>query len=372
MRWLLTSGDFTPLGGMDRANHALALCLAARGDDLQLVTHRAWHDLRQERVRTTVVRRPLGSHVLGAPLLASTARAAARRAGSGTRVLVNGGNADTDDVSWVHYLHAANRVQANNLNRGLRFAAVQRYFLARERRVLRSARYIVCNSRRTAADVLAAYDVSPERIRVVYYGSDPAQFSPVDQEARLAARHALGWPAGRRVALFVGALSDRRKGFDRLFEAWRVLTREPHWDVDLAVAGTGGELRRWRARATAEGMHSITFLGFRPDISVIMAASDVMVHPARYEAYGLGVHEAICRGLPAIVSASAGVAEHYGGDLAGLLIRNPESAADIADRIRSWRSAPAAVAASVAVLSDRFRRRTWDEMSIDFVKAVAA
>ena len=40
------------------------------------------------------------------------------------------------------------------------------------------------------------------------------------------------------------------------------------------------------------------------------------MHPARYEAYGLAVHEALCRGLPALVSASAGVAERYPADLA--------------------------------------------------------
>ncbi len=29
-RWVLAAGDFTPLGGMDRANHALARYLARR------------------------------------------------------------------------------------------------------------------------------------------------------------------------------------------------------------------------------------------------------------------------------------------------------------------------------------------------------
>ena len=42
--WLLVAGDFTPFGGMDAANHALARYLAARGE-VHLVTHRAWPDL---------------------------------------------------------------------------------------------------------------------------------------------------------------------------------------------------------------------------------------------------------------------------------------------------------------------------------------
>jgi len=39
-----------------------------------------------------------------------------------------------------------------------------------------------------------------------------------------------------------------------------------------------------------------------------------------------GVHEALCCGLPAIVSASAGVAERYPADRLGLLLANSDDA----------------------------------------------
>ena len=42
--WVIVTGDFTPLGGMDRANHALASYLARQGAEAHLVTHRAWAD----------------------------------------------------------------------------------------------------------------------------------------------------------------------------------------------------------------------------------------------------------------------------------------------------------------------------------------
>ena len=49
-RWLLIAGDFTPLGGMDRANHALASSLAAAaGREVHLVAHRVWPDLAAQR-----------------------------------------------------------------------------------------------------------------------------------------------------------------------------------------------------------------------------------------------------------------------------------------------------------------------------------
>src|SRR5258708_29327927 len=40
--WALAAGDFTPQGGMDRANHALARYLAMSGRDGPLVAHPGW------------------------------------------------------------------------------------------------------------------------------------------------------------------------------------------------------------------------------------------------------------------------------------------------------------------------------------------
>ena len=119
-RWLLIAGDFTPLGGMDRANYALASSLAAApGADVHLVAHRVWPDLERERaVHVHRVRRPFGSHLLGAPLLAAEGERRAR-AFTGGSVVANGGNADAGDVTWVHYLHAAHTPTSRGLRRRL-------------------------------------------------------------------------------------------------------------------------------------------------------------------------------------------------------------------------------------------------------------
>ena len=367
-KWLLVAGDFTPLGGMDRANHALAAGLSRRGFDVSVVAHRVWPDLCG-RVRTTIVPRPAGSHLIGAPLLDSAARRASR--GGGGRVVANGGNTSTSDVTWIHYLHAAHAPRAAGAARHLRTAAAHRYYLRGEQRALDGARFVVCNSRRTARDVAQAYGVSEDRLRVVYYGSEPAAFKPVTSEERHTARQALGLRNDTPVALFVGALGDRRKGFDRLFEAWTLLSADGDWDVQLVVAGAGGELDAWRARSAQERQRSMHFLGFREDIPQVMAAADVVVHPARYEAYGLAVHEAICRGLPAVVSANAGVAEQISGSLAELFVEDVESAAELAGRIRRWRTELPRFADAAATLSAGLRSRTWDDMAADFIDAVS-
>jgi glycosyltransferase involved in cell wall biosynthesis len=364
--FLLIAGDFSPLGGMDRANHALASSLLRQGHEVTLVTHRAWPDLAESGARIVHVRRPLGSHLLGAPLLASAGERAAKNAAAATRIVANGGNADTGDVAWVHYLHAAHTpTAAGGWMRQQRVARAHAYFLDRERASLPRARVVICNSRRTARDVQLAYNLPVDRLRVVYYGSDAVTFSPVSAAERALARRALGW-GPQRVALFVGALGDFRKGFDRLFEAWQIVSRDPEWDVALAVAGPGAELG-WTARAETEGLRDVHFLGFRKDIADVMAASDVLVHPARYEAYGLGVHEAICRGLPAIVARDAGVAELYPQDLRDLLIDDVESAEEIADRLQRWRNAGAGLDTRVMAFSKTLRARTWESMAAELV-----
>ena len=371
-RWLLVSGDFVPTGGMDVANWGLAMSLAA-SVPVTVVAHRVADDLQAlPAVTVEHVRRPYGRHLLGAPLLD---RAGRRRAAQGNfanaRVVVNGGNCRWFDVAWVHYVHAAYRPQqpAGTLRR-LKAALHRRRSLTREREVLRRSRVVVCNSRLTARHVIERVGVDREKVRVVYYGCDPDRFAAVSEDDRAAARAALEWDNGPWT-LFVGALGDRRKGFDTLYQAWKQLSRGGNWDARLAVAGHGAELPAWQRQAQDDGLADrVRFLGFRDDMPRVYAASDLLVHPARYEAYGLGVHEALCRGLPALVSADAGVAERFPSALGDMLLADPEDVTALADRLRCWQRERESWRARVAPLAATLRARTWRHMTDEFVAAV--
>jgi len=372
--WLVATGDFTALGGMDRANYALADHLAARGDRVHLVAHRVADDLAaRDGIVVHHVPRPLGAHLLGAPLLARAAARRRRALPPGSRVLMNGGNGVGGAPTWVHYLHAAYAPEvAASLRTRVSASAGRRYYLAREAAALRAAPLVICNSRVTAADVQRHYGVPASKTAVVYYGIDAAAFAPASAEERRAARESLGIAADRAVAMFIGALGDRRKGFDLLFEAWRTLCAGGGWDAELIVAGAGAEQRAWASRARAEGLSGVRVLGFRPDVAALLAAADVLVHPARYEAYGLGVHEAICRGVPAIVSATAGVAERFPAALGPLLLPARATAADVAAALERWQRDAAGWRARIADLSVELRARTWDHMASDVAAAVEA
>jgi glycosyltransferase involved in cell wall biosynthesis len=277
-------------------------------------------------------------------------------------------------ATWIHFVHAAcEPVVAGSLRTRVSAAVGRPYYLARERSALSRATLAICNSKRTADDVQRLFGMDAARMRVVQYGTDAAAFGPVNPEERRAARAALGWDAGRPVALFIGALGDRRKGFDVLFDAWRQLCEDAAWDVDLAVAGAGGEAAAWQARAARAGLGArIRFLSYRGDIERVIAAADLLVHPSRYEPYGLGVHEAICRGLPSIVCASAGVAEQFDEGTRPMLVTDPPQAGAIADALRRWRAAPDEWKARVAPLSARLRARSWDDMAAEIAALVEA
>jgi glycosyltransferase involved in cell wall biosynthesis len=372
--WLLVAGDFTAHGGMDMANFALASYLgrntgrSSPDSTVHVVSHQVAPELASlPSVLVHEVARPFGAERFGEPLLRLTARRWQKRLdGPQLRVVANGGNLDAGDVNWVHYVHAAYTPAAAGTWNRMRVSTNHRRYLAQERQALGRARVVICNSRRTVEDVVNA-GVPRERARVVYYGIDAAKFGPVDDLERARARQSLGLPADRLFALFVGALGDRRKGFDTLFDAWRSLCERGDWDVDLVVVGTGAELEAWQERAGRTlPAGRVRFLGFRRDMPLVLAACDLLIHPARYEAYGLAVHEALCRGVPALVSSHAGVAERYPFELRSLLLGDPDSAAELAKRLVSWRG-DSELRSGVASLGTQLRARSWDQMAREIV-----
>jgi glycosyltransferase involved in cell wall biosynthesis len=361
--WVLVSGDFVSTGGMDQANLAFARWLAAQGHPVQVVSHRVEASLGPFHVR---VPKPANAYTLGGPLLSAAglllgARARAR----GGRVLVNGGNCPFPDVNWVHYVHAAWEPGSAGAQSHRR-RALHALHLRTERLALGRAQVVIANSRATARALVEARLCAEERVRVVYYGADGTRFRPPSAPERAAGRAALGIPEGVPVVAFIGALGDRRKGFDTLFAALRALASEPGWDAHVVAVGAGAELEAWRARARAERMDGrVHLLGFRPDVPVLLAGCDGLVAPTRYEAYGLGVQEALCCGLPALVSRGAGVAERYPEALRGLLLEDPESPEALAAALLGWARARGTLAPAVAAFSAELRARTWDGMAAE-------
>jgi len=369
--YLLVSGDFHLGGGMDRANYALADYLAHAGHETHLIAHSVDSELAERpNIFFHPVIKPFGSDMLGEPFLDRIGRhwAACIRARGG-RVIVNGGNCNWNDVNWVHYVHAVYRPSVTGvLTKRLKARLHDLRSLWRESRVIRRARLVIVNSKRTKTDLTNTLGIPESNINNVYYGVDSSSFRPATPDERSRARTELCWPQREPVILFIGALGDRRKGFDTVFKAWQRLCSDLAWNVKLMVVGTGAMVPEWIKRVELSGMSShIEFLGKRSDVPRLFAASDALIAPTRYEAYGLAVHEALCCGLPAFVTRTAGVAEQYPPSLEQLLIKDPDDDLDLAERLRSWRLGPEPYRAQMTTLAARLRQHTWNEMAAEII-----
>ncbi len=348
--WVLVCGGFHPEGGMDRANAALAAYLARRGTRLHLVAHRVDGPLRDHpSVSIAQVPRHGGLYFTSDFTLDRRARRVARdlrRSGSQVLVVANGGNCGIGDVNWVHSVHHAWPCRDDGAPAWFRGKnrLVKAWARSRERSAIRHARTVIANSNRTRRDVIELLGVDETRVHTVYLGSDPA-WSPPGPSRRDAMRRKWCRDPLRPMVAFVGALGhDTNKGLDRLLGAWGRLNAGG-WSGELVVAGPG-DTRRWQRAAQAAG-GTVRIAGHTADVDEILDSADVMVSPVAYEAYGLAVHEAICRGVPAIVSRAAGVAERLPGDLAELLLGDPADVEELAGRIRTWAANP-----------ERWRERT--------------
>ena len=222
---------------------------------------------------------------------------------------------------------------------------------------------MICNSRRTARDAVELLGVDPTRIHVVYLGCDTTRLAPISPSNRASLRKELGWDDRPWVG-FVGQLGNQVKGFDTLYAAWCDLCRDPAWDANLAVVGEGSDRACWESRVSNDGLAGrIRFLGFRTDAPEVMAACDVLAAPSRYDAYGLAAHEALCRGVPVVVSQSAGVSERYPSELCDLILADPESPGEPACRLKHWETNRDSFAARVVPLAEVLRARTWADMA---------
>jgi glycosyltransferase involved in cell wall biosynthesis len=375
--WLIVAGDFRPGGGMDHANYQLAWHLAERlGREVHLVAHHVAAPLAcHPRARLHLVQRPLGVHALGGVLLDRAGRKVARqlcRAEPRTRVVVNGGNCRWPGINWVHMVHhACGRADAgapwlyrlkNWISRGSA--------LARERQALAVSPLVIANSHKTRRELVDLLGLPADRVRVVYLACDTERFQPFTAHERESTRASLGISSDGPVALFVGALShDRNKGFDTLLRAWRLLSNGRAFG-QLLAAGAGA-LAYWKRQVDTLGLSGqVRLLGHTAEIHTLFAAADLLVSPTRYDAYGLAVHEALCCGLPAIVSRAAGVAERYPPELRDLLLSDPEDAADLARRMSRCRDDLAGYRAGVASFGAALRSRSWEDVAAEIVDLV--
>ena len=131
-------------------------------------------------------------------------------------------------------------------------------------------------------------------------------------------------PAGARVLLAVCRL-EPQKGVDVAVRAVASV-RQRYEDVHLVVLGNGPERQRLELLASELG-GPLYLPGRVPDVTAWLRRSALLVHPVRWEGFGLAVLEAMLAGLPVIASRVSSLPELVVNGVTGVLVPPDDPAA---------------------------------------------
>ena len=147
------------------------------------------------------------------------------------------------------------------------------------------------------------------RIFAAPYTVDNARFaeaSRLDPADRAQVRRTLGVEGSAPILLFAAKFSRRKRPDDLVRAA--ALLRNEGLDFHLVLVGSGEMEVELHALVAALGLDNVRMAGFvnQGALPGVYAASDIFILPSDNEPWGLAVNEAMCAGLPVVLSEEIG------------------------------------------------------------------
>lgn len=115
----------------------------------------------------------------------------------------------------------------------------------------------------------------------------------------------------------------KRKGVDRTLKAMAALPESIRNNTLLMVVGQDKPAKYQRLAEALGIAKQVSFFSGRNDIAELMAAADILMHPAYQEAAGIVLLEAIVAGLPIIVTEVCGYASFIDKAQCGVVVNEP-------------------------------------------------
>jgi len=215
-----------------------------------------------------------------------------------------------------------------------------------ERALGRRAARIVAITRALARFQIERVGLSAAKVEVIHYGLD-------DLPAAWGGNAPDDLPRGARVLLAVSRL-EPQKGVDVAIRARpEVLARHP--DAHLAVLGEGPQ--RAELEQLAHSLDApVSFPGRVPDVAAWLRRADLLIHPARWEGFGLALLEAMLASLPIVATNVSSIPEIVADGETGLLVPSDDPA--------SLATAVSKVLDDPADYGERGRARAQTEFSV--------
>ncbi len=186
-----------------------------------------------------------------------------------------------------------------------------------ERALTRRAGRVVAITHSLARFLVDRVGLPRDKVTTIHYGLDelPGAWgrnapAPVAEDAR--------------VLLAVCRL-EPQKGVEVAVRAL-ARVRERHPSAELVVLGEGPE-RQALERLAAELEVPVHLPGRVPDVAEWLRRADLLVHPARWEGFGLALLEAMLASLPVVATAVSSIPEIVVNEETGLLVPPDDPAA---------------------------------------------
>lgn len=190
------------------------------------------------------------------------------------------------------------------------------------------SRYILALSSRVlcvSQPIAAQFPPSPI-ISVINNGFDLAEFPPLEEAERIAARNQFGFAVDDLVVGTVGRIKFLRKGQEFLLQAISLL-RKKGIRIKCLLAGgvppgAADQMEKMKRLSAELGISDdVVFTGEMADPRPAYAAMNIFVLPsAQPEPFGGVVMEAMCLGLPVIGTAIGGTVEQVLNGETGFLV----------------------------------------------------
>ena len=321
MRFAFASFKYFPYGGLEKDMLRMAECAALRGHETVILTG-AWLDDKTPDIP--------GLKIQNVPVSGSSNHARAASFCRNIKAILEKEKFDCviafNRIPGCDFYFAADNCYAAEMPKKhnpwiLKLLPRYRTYLALEEQVAGkdSDTVILYIADRQKHDYQRCYNVPDERLIQLPPGMNPAcrrrENAP---DIRVSKRRELGVEDDEFMMLLAGS-NFRQKGGDRAITALAGLPENIRKKCKLFFAGADKPdfCRKLAEKLNVSG--NINFIGARKDIPELLTACDVLLLPARNEATGTVIVEAISSGTPVISSSECGFA-NYAAQSGGIVL----------------------------------------------------
>lgn len=190
-----------------------------------------------------------------------------------------------------------------------------------EKTALEMADAVVAVSEGTKTDILKHFNVSSDKVHVIYNGIDTEEYKPVDPTPALTK---FNIPNDKPFVLFVGRIT-RQKGIIHLVEAIQYM----HEGYNVVLCAGAPDTKEIAAEMKAavnqaskerEGIYWIDEMVNKTDIIQLYSGAAVFCCPSIYEPFGIINLEAMACETPVVGSMVGGIPEVVVHDETGFLV----------------------------------------------------